>query len=284
MLKKIILPLYNNLTAGTNIKTLQSKIDLLSSKNIYAIPDFIKESTTDFNDINHVINEYSKLSKLNNQDYIALKLSSLNFNPIIINQVVKNLIDNNKQVLIDAENVKNQSIINDITNELIITYNKSYIQIYKTYQMYRKDHLNLLSYDVGKYSKLGVKLVRGAYHHQDKNTNLLFTNKYETDKAYSNALDIIFNSKNSKLKSFICTHNLKDIDKMITLYNKNSELYNYNIFHASLYGFIKHDTQRIIDSGIKTFKYLPYGEIEDAVPYIIRRIYENPTILYYYFK
>jgi len=284
MLKKIVLPLYNNLTAGTNIKTLQSKIDLLSSKNIYSIPDFIKESTTDFNDINHVINEYSKLSKLNNQDYIALKLSSLNFNPIIINQVVKNLIDNNKQVLIDAENVKNQSIINDITNELITTYNKSYIQIYKTYQMYHKDHLNLLSYDVGKYSKLGVKLVRGAYHHQDKDTNRLFTNKYETDKAYSNALDIIFNSKNSKLKSFICTHNLKDIDKMINLYSKNSELYNYNIFHASLYGFIKHDTQRIIDSGIKTFKYLPYGEIEDAVPYIIRRIYENPTILYYYFK
>ena len=71
---------------------------------------------------------------------------------------------------------------------------------------------------------------------------------------------------------------------MISLYNKNSDLYNYNTYHASLYGFIKEDTKRIIDSGIKTFKYLPYGEIEDAIPYLTRRIYENPKVLYYYFR
>ena len=71
---------------------------------------------------------------------------------------------------------------------------------------------------------------------------------------------------------------------MISLYNKNSDLYNYNIYHASLYGFIREDTQKIINSCIKTFKYLPYGEIEDAVPYLMRRIYENPKVLYYYFR
>jgi proline dehydrogenase len=106
----------------------------------------------------------------------------------------------------------------------------------------------------------------------------------ETDEAFSNAIDVIFDKKNNKNKSFICTHNTNDITKMIELYTKNHELYNYNTYHASLYGFIERDTQRIVESGIKTFKYLPYGEMDDAVPYLMRRIYENPKVLYYFFK
>jgi hypothetical protein len=68
---------------------------------------------------------------------------------------------------------------------------------------------------------------------------------------------------------------------MIKLYNK--ELHKDKIYHASLYGFIKDDTQKIIQSEIKTYKYLPYGNFEDALPYLIRRIYENPKILKYCF-
>jgi hypothetical protein len=284
LIKKVITPLFDHLTAGTNIKSLQSKITLLNSKNLYPIPDYIKESINNKDDINNVINEYNKLSSIYNLDFIALKLSSLNFDPLIINQVVKTLINQDKQILIDAENVKNQPIINDITNELINKYNKSYVQIYKTYQMYRKDQLNMLLDDINNNPRLGIKLVRGAYYNEDKNTNLLYKSKQETDKAFSNAIDLIFDKKNNKNKSFICTHNKTDINKMIDLYTKNPELYNYNIYHASLYGFIERDTQRIVESGIKTFKYLPYGDMEDAVPYLIRRIYENPKVLYYFFR
>ena len=40
---------------------------------------------------------------------------------------------------------------------------------YKTYQMYRNDSLNLLENDLNNYRKdFGIKLVRGAYHNQDK--------------------------------------------------------------------------------------------------------------------
>jgi proline dehydrogenase len=138
--------------------------------------------------------------------------------------------------------------------------------------------------DINNHQRLGIKLVRGAYYNEDKNTNLLYKTKKETDEAFSNAIDVIFDKKNNKNKSFICTHNKTDINKMIDLYTKNRELYNYNIYHASLYGFIERDTQRIVESGIKTFKYLPYGEMEDAVPYLLRRIYENPKVLYYFFR
>jgi hypothetical protein len=59
---------------------------------------------------------------------------------------------------------------------------------------------------------------------------------------------------------------------------------NNNISHASLYGFINNDTERIIKSGISTYKYLPYGKYDDSVPYLTRRIYENPKILFYMLK
>ena len=122
LLKKLITPLFNHLTAGTNTKSLQSKIALLNSKNLNSIPDYIKESTNNYNDINTVIREYTKLATINNVDFIALKLSSLNFSSTIINQIIKTLINHNKKILIDAENVKNQPLINDITNDLINKY------------------------------------------------------------------------------------------------------------------------------------------------------------------
>ena len=58
-------------------------------------------------------------------------------------------------------------------------------------------------------------------------------------------------------------------------FKENEELYKERVFHGSLYGFINNETDMIISSGIKTFKYLPYGKIEDSVPYIVRRLYEK---------
>ena len=48
--------------------------------------------------------------------------------------------------------------------------------------------------------------------------------------------------------------------------------------------FVTNDTKEIVKSGITTYKYLPYGNFDDAIPYLTRRIYENPKILYYLLK
>ena len=163
---------------------------------------------------------------------------------------------------------------------LIETHNDKSIKIYKTYQMYRKDSLDLLKKDLNNFPNLGVKLVRGAYYNQDINSNMLFTNKKDTDYSFEESVKIMFDkiNKNDSYKVLICTHNQNDINNMINKFNENKELYKENVFHGSLYGFIKNDTNKIIESGIKTYKYLPYGKIEDSVPYLTRRLYENPFI------
>jgi len=271
----IVKPLFNKFTAGENITSLNNKVNYLAEKNISSIVDYVKEFSNNPKDITRSMSEYISISKLDSTKYIAIKLSTFNFEYSKIYPLLTLMINNNKKILIDAENCENQDKINDLTDTLIYKLNSTDINIFKTYQLYRKDGLNQLKEDINKFdNKLGIKIVRGAYYNQDVKTGKLFTNKQDTDDSFNKAMDIIFTLPN---ESFICTHNKNDIDKMIKNVQQKK-----NIHHASLYGFINKDTERIIHNGIKTFKYLPYGNMDDALPYLTRRIYENPKILVYF--
>jgi hypothetical protein len=266
------------LTAGETISSLETTIQTLNSVQIYPIADYIREYAKTSNDVNKNVEEYKKLARARNLDYIAIKPSSFRFELEPLHSLIGYLIFYKKKVLIDAEDVANQPQINSITDKLILSYNVGTINIYKTYQMYRQDSLKTLEYDMNRFSHLGIKLVRGAYMKQDKHSGILFDTKTGTDTAFRAALDIALQSNHRNIiHTMICTHNKADIDYMINKYK------NQPIVHASLYGFLPNDTQKIVNSGIPTYKYLPYGSMEDAVPYLMRRIQENPLILKYYF-
>jgi proline dehydrogenase len=275
--QNIFRPLFSHLTAGETINSLKSKIDQFHQQNIFPIVDYIKEGTNSHQNINNCILNYIKIGDISKIDYIGIKLSSFGFQEDKIDYLVNILINTSqKKIMIDAEDVKNQDKINKITNNLLEKYNKNEINVYKTYQMYRKDSYCMLKNDVNNMNNLGVKLVRGAYYNQDYKSGLLFTDIKYTDNAYNSAMDVLFQSNNTH--SFICTHNQYSINKLLHYIKKNN---NNNLAHASLYGFINNETKRIIDSGIPTYKYLPYGNFDDSVPYLTRRIYENPKILYH---
>jgi ASC-1-like (ASCH) protein len=283
--KKFILrPLFNNLTAGESIQSLQTKIEMLEKNNLYPIVDYIRESSVTTLDVNNSISQYIRLSNIPKVDYVGLKLSSINFHENKIDFLVNLLTKKNKKVMIDAEDVDKQDKIDEITDDLIQKYNKHEICVYKTYQMYRKDGLNKLLCDINTIQNLGVKLVKGAYYKQDRNSNKLFTTKEQTDVAYTNAMKLIFNDiKHSNTHVFICTHNLDAIHLLLHFIENNKKL-SHKLAHASLYGFINNHTITIKDSGIKTYKYLPYGNFDDSIPYLLRRIYENPFIMGYLLK
>ena len=287
IIKQMIKPLYAYYTAGETLINLQEKIVHLNKSQMYPIVDYIKESYKNYDDIIECMNQYKNIGSINNLEFIAIKLSSFDFSYYHINNIVNHLINQNKIILIDAEDVKYQDKINNLSNMLIETHNDKSIKIYKTYQMYRKDSLDVLNNDLDKYPILGVKLVRGAYYSTDKDSGILFSNKEETDLSFDKSVKIMFNKieQNNLLfknyKVFICTHNEKDINTMINNFNKNKDKYKNNIYHASLYGFINNETNKIIENNIKTYKYLPYGKIEDSVPYLVRRLYENPKIINY---
>ena len=282
--KNVFKPIFNHFTAGETLQSLSNKIDILNKQNLYPIADYIREHSTDNHKINNTILQYIKLSELPKLDYIALKLSALNFNEDKIDYLVNSFIQKDKKVLIDSEDVKNHDKINDITYDLIKKYNSKGINIYKTYQMYRKDGICSLLTDVHYINNLGIKLVRGAYHNQDIDTGKLFKNKSETDFAYNNAMKIIFSElKSSNIHAFICTHNTDNIHSLLDFVENNPDV-THKLSHASLYGFINNYTEYIKSTNMLTYKYLPYGSFDDSIPYLTRRLYENPKILYYIFK
>ena len=56
-----------------------------------------------------------------------------------------------------------------------------------------------------------------------------------------------------------------------------------NIEFAQLLGMCDYMTKDLQSRGYKTYKYLPYGEFRESVPYLLRRVYENyPMIRYLY--
>ena len=276
-MKALYRPLYNVLTAGETISSLTQTIQKLRLQNLYPIADYIKEFAATEQDVQRTTNEYMKLADVRDLDYIALKPSSFRFERAPMQRLIEQFIAKKKRVLIEAEHVVYHDLIQSLTDAFIQTYNTDNVWIYKTYQMYRRDALSTLTNDLERFPNSGVKLVRGAYWKQDRSTGALFLQKSDADIAFRAALKrCLSHTKPTLFHAMICTHNSDDIQYMI---DARAE----HICHASLYGFIPTDTQKIIKADIPTYKYLPYGAMEDAIPYLTRRLQENPYILRYLF-
>ena len=100
------------------------------------------------------------------------------------------------KICIDAEDVLYPEICYDMMAEHN-TVND--INVYKTYQMYRRDSLKVLMNDINRCNKENIpfsgKLVRGAYWNSEKNDGHLFIKKEDTDQSYNEAILNINNFK-----------------------------------------------------------------------------------------
>ena len=233
------------------------------------IYDYVKESNYKEHIINHQLNILG-LKETQNSIH-AIKLSGLyNINlENYLDEYNTIAIKNNHKILIDAENVKNQEMINEYSNYCIENYNNIF---YKTYQMYRHDTLKVLENDLINYQnkKFGIKLVRGAYHNEDKKTGLLYLKKEDTDRDYNKAIDLLSNYNNDVI---IATHNTISCEIALN--------YKKKFKYAQLLGMNDKLSNYLLKNGKEVYKYIPYGKWVDTIPYLTRRLYENYDILRY---
>ena len=237
----------------------------LPYKKIY---DYVKEGNSKEHLKNHKLNVLA-LTETKNSIH-AIKLTSIYNNNLkqYLHDYHKLCKKNNNKILIDAEDVKNQEMINKYTNHCIETYNTGVF--YKTYQMYRNDSLKLLENDLSKYNNFGIKLVRGAYHNQDKKSGLLYLQKEETDNNYNDAIRLLSTYKNDVI---IATHN-KESCEIALQYQKKFK-------YAQLLGMNDTLSNYLLKEKNDVYKYVPYGKWHESIPYLTRRLYENYTILQY---
>lgn len=192
-------------------------------------------------------------------------------------------------IYIDAEDRCMQDIIDAITEHMMEKYNKESAVIFNTLQMYLKDRLsyleNLIKSAKQKQYVPGIKLVRGAYVEKEREAALkehrespVFETKEETDQSFNKAVDLCL-SNHEQVVTCIASHNYVSTQLAIDCIKKyNIKDPQSKVKFSQLYGMCDGITFNLAANGYSVSKYLPYGEVKKAIPYLIRRSEENTSI------
>lgn len=192
-------------------------------------------------------------------------------------------------VFIDAEESWIQEAIDELANQMMVLYNKEKAIVFNTYQLYRKDRLPYLkkSFEVAQQLNyfLGAKLVRGAYMEKERNRAIekdypspIQETKENTDADYDSAVE--FCTENiSRIAICAGTHNENSSMKLADLMQKkNIPSDTKNIYFSQLLGMSDHISFNLANANFNVAKYVPYGPVNEVLPYLIRRAQENTSV------
>jgi proline dehydrogenase len=193
------------------------------------------------------------------------------------------------RLFIDAEETWIQTAIDQWTYDMMRKYNTTQCIVYNTIQMYRHDRLAYLKAECERAKTdgilYGVKLVRGAYMEKERARakelgypSPIQPDKASTDKDYDAALDFIVANKDI---FSVCagTHNEKSSMYLATLLHQDQVDPNDPKFYfAQLLGMSDHISYNLSDAGYQVAKYVPFGPVNEVLPYLLRRADENTSV------
>jgi proline dehydrogenase len=206
-----------------------------------------------------------------------------------IDAICKSAFDSGVRVLIDAEESWLQNAIDDLASRMMEIYNKEKAVVFNTFQMYRKDKADSLrqSYEQAGAASyfLGVKLVRGAYLEGERKRaakmgypSPVHETKADTDKSYDWALDFCI-EKRDKIALYIGTHNYASVQLLVNLLEKAGIPGDTSsVYFSQLFGMGDNITFALAREGYNVAKFVPYGKLEMALPYLLRRARENSAV------
>ncbi|ANH81270.1 proline dehydrogenase [Niabella ginsenosidivorans] len=192
-------------------------------------------------------------------------------------------------VLIDAEETWIQDPVDALTVLMSDTFNKSVPVIYNTIQLYRRDRLQFLKdcYDAAAERNfiLAVKLVRGAYMEKERTRaaeqgypSPIQPDKESTDRDYNAGL-LFSLERLDRIALVVASHNEQSNLLAVDFLYKHHLPFNHPHVHFSqLYGMSDNITFNLAAAGCSVSKYLPFGPIDDVVPYLMRRAQENTSV------
>lgn len=280
---------YSTFFVGGNVDEIFATLDIDHNDSI----DYI-EWTNGF-----AVDELHKLTNLCRETG-PLKRAILDENERVLFQQMRRRIfslaefakSQNVRLMIDAEHTYFQPAIDYITRDLARNFNKEYPVIFGTYQMYLKDSRDRLFTDVTRAEQGGyqfaAKLVRGAYMQLERERAK--TIGYEdpiqpslnaTHSNYNTCLQAMIEriAKGSKVEIMIASHNQQSVELAIETMQKFQLPPSSNVYFGQLLGMSDHISFSLGKEGYKAYKYVPYGKVEEVMPYLLRRAQENSDAL-----
>ncbi|MFY0607438.1 MAG: proline dehydrogenase family protein [Cyclobacteriaceae bacterium] len=206
-----------------------------------------------------------------------------------IDKIVENAVKNDMKFMIDAEESWIQDVIDGITYDLMLKYNREKPYVYNTYQLYRHAALSNMQQGHKLVTEAGclfaAKLVRGAYMEKERDRaeeldyqNPIQKDKASTDKDYNAALAFAMEHID---RFAICagTHNEDSCQQLVNLMQTYGiEKSDDRVYFAQLLGMSDNISFKLADLGYNVAKYVPYGPVEKVLPYLFRRANENTSI------
>lgn len=204
-------------------------------------------------------------------------------------EVCQLCFDNNKKVMVDAEESWMQDAADDLVEKMMEKYNQEQPIVWNTIQMYRTMRIEYMQENLNRAKEkgyfIGYKIVRGAYMEKERSRAELMNypdpiqpNKAASDQNYNDGIDFVL-ANLDKVSAFFGTHNETStelvMDKMKA---KNLENNDKRIYFGQLYGMSDNITYYLADKKYNVAKYLPYGPVKDVVPYLTRRAQENTSV------
>ncbi|KAH8289175.1 hypothetical protein KR054_001345 [Drosophila jambulina] len=217
-----------------------------------------------------------------------------------LNTIVKAAADLDVRIMVDAEQTYFQPAISRITLEMMRKYNKDKAIVFNTYQCYLREAFREVNTDMEQAKRqnfyFGAKLVRGAYMDQERAraqalgypdpVNPTFeatTAMYH--KTLSECLRRIKVMKDSsedarKIGIMVASHN-EDTVRFAIEQMKEIGISPEDkvICFGQLLGMCDYITFPLGQAGYSAYKYIPYGPVEEVLPYLSRRAQENKGVL-----
>uniref|UniRef100_A0A3P9JD48 Proline dehydrogenase n=1 Tax=Oryzias latipes TaxID=8090 RepID=A0A3P9JD48_ORYLA len=201
---------------------------------------------------------------------------------------------NNVRVLVDAEYTYMNPALSLVTMAMMKKYNRDSAWIWNTYQCYLKESRSLLLEALSLSKRegfcLGVKLVRGAY--MDKERKLaekegridpIHQSWEDTNDSYNGCLDVMLRtiSQNpERYRIIVASHNEESVRRAA---KRMEELHidkdRGSVCFGQLLGMCDHVSLTLAKEGYTVYKSVPYGSVDDTIPYLVRRAQENRTVL-----
>ncbi len=203
--------------------------------------------------------------------------------------ICKEAIETGVGVLIDAEETWVQDPVDALTILMMDKFNHEKVAVYNTVQLYRHDRLaflrSMLEAATQRNFVLGVKLVRGAYMEKERRRaeekgypSPIQTDKNATDADFNEAVQLCIDHL-EKVAVIVATHN-EYSNKLAAelLLKKGLPLFHPHVHFSQLFGMSDNITFNLAAAGCSVSKYLPFGPIEEVVPYLMRRAQENSSV------
>ncbi|XP_028317933.1 proline dehydrogenase 1, mitochondrial [Gouania willdenowi] len=258
--------------------------------------------TIDLLDWNSLINDTTKISNL----LMVPNLETGHLEPLLckftaeeerqmkrmlqrVDVLAKHALENEVRLMVDAEQTYFQPAISRLTLEMQRKFNREKPVIFNTYQCYLKEAYTNVTVDVelsrreGWY--FGAKLVRGAYMYQERDRakeigyeDPINPDYEATNRMYHKCLEYVLEEieQSRKANVMVASHNEDSVKFTLEKMNEMGLSPTENkVYFGQLLGMCDQISFPLGQAGFPVYKYVPYGPVNEVIPYLSRRALEN---------